>query len=46
MAQTMTLPMADLPTIYNISFPVGQNMPNVRDDVLLPDVDETGQFHA
>lgn len=35
MAQTMSLPMADLPTIYNISFPVGQNMPNVRDDVLL-----------
>jgi hypothetical protein len=27
--------MSDLPTIYNISYPVGPNMPNVRDDVLL-----------
>jgi hypothetical protein len=31
----MNLGMSDLPTIYNISYPVGPNMPNVRDDVLL-----------
>ena len=31
----MSLGMDDLPTIYNISYPVGPNMPNVRDDVLL-----------
>jgi len=35
MAQIMSLGMEDLPTIYNISYPVGPNMPNVRDDVLL-----------
>ena len=35
MAQIKNLGMEDLPTIYNISFPVGPNMPNVRDDVLL-----------
>jgi len=35
MAQIMNLGMSDLPTIYNISYPVGPNMPNVRDDVLL-----------
>ena len=35
MAQIMNLGMEDLPTIYNISYPVGPNMPNVRDDVLL-----------
>lgn len=31
----MNLGFSDLPSIYNISFPVGENMPNVRDDVLL-----------
>jgi len=31
----MNLGMSDLPTIYNISYPVGPKMPNVRDDVLL-----------
>jgi len=35
MAHTMKVPLTDLPSIYNISFPVGQNMPNLRDDVLL-----------
>src|SRR5689334_11821200 len=35
MAQILSLGMEDLPTIYNISYPVGPNMPNVRDDVLL-----------
>jgi hypothetical protein len=35
MAQIMNLGMSDLPTIYNISYPVGPNMPNVRDDVML-----------
>lgn len=35
MAQIMKLGMEDLPTIYNISYPVGPNMPNVRDDVML-----------
>jgi hypothetical protein len=35
MAQILNLGMEDLPTIYNISFPVGPNMPNQRDDVLL-----------
>lgn len=35
MAHMMNLGFSDLPTIYNISFPVGQNMPNQGDDVLL-----------
>lgn len=35
MAWTQHLGFFDLPTIYNISYPVGPNMPNVRDDVLL-----------
>jgi hypothetical protein len=30
-----TLGFSDLPTIYNTTYPVGPNMPNVRDDVLL-----------
>ena len=35
MACTQHLGFSDLPTIYNITYPVGPNMPNVRDDVLL-----------
>lgn len=35
MARTQKLDFSDLPTIYNLSFPVGPNMPNVFDDVLL-----------
>src|SRR6266508_1202621 len=35
MACTQHLGFSDLPSIYNISYPVGPNMPNVRDDVLL-----------
>ena len=35
MARLMNLGMSDLPTIYNISYPVGPDMPNVRDEVLL-----------
>ena len=35
MAQIMNLGMSDLPTIYNISYPVGPKMPNARDDVML-----------
>jgi hypothetical protein len=35
MACIQHLGFSDLPTIYNISYPVGPNMPNVRDDVLL-----------
>jgi hypothetical protein len=35
MACTQNLGFSDLPSIYNIAFPVGPNMPNVRDDVLL-----------
>lgn len=35
MACTQCLGFLDLPTIYNISYPVGPNMPNLRDDVLL-----------
>jgi len=35
MAWTQPLGFSDLPTIYNISLPVGPYMPNVRDDVLL-----------
>ena len=35
MAWTQSLGFSDLPTIYNISLPVGPHMPNVRDDVLL-----------
>ena len=35
MACTLNLGFSDLPSIYNITLPVGPNMPNVRDDVLL-----------
>ena|SRR6185369_5079910 len=35
MAFTEHLGFSDLPNIYNITFPVGPDMPNVRDDVLL-----------
>lgn len=35
MACTQHLGFSDLPTIYNITYPVGPNLPNVRDDVLL-----------
>jgi hypothetical protein len=35
MACTQHLGFSDMPTIYNISYPVGPNMPNLRDDVLL-----------
>lgn len=35
MAFTQHLGFSDLPTIYNITYPVGPNRPNVRDDVLL-----------
>lgn len=35
MAWTQSLGFSDLPTIYNVSLPVGPHMPNVRDDVLL-----------
>lgn len=35
MACTQNLGFSDLPRIYNITFPVGPNMPNARDDVLL-----------
>ncbi len=35
MARTVKMDFADLPTIYNLSFPVGPNGPNVFDDVLL-----------
>jgi hypothetical protein len=31
----MNLGFSDLPSIFNITCPVGPNMPNVRDDVLL-----------
>jgi hypothetical protein len=39
MACTQNLGFSDLPGIYNITFPVGPNMPNVRDDVLLVQAD-------
>ena len=35
MACTQHLGFSDLPVIYNITYPVGPNLPNVRDDVLL-----------
>ena len=35
MARTVKMDFDDLPTIYNLNFPVGPNMPNVFDDVLL-----------
>lgn len=35
MAYTTSIGLTGLPTIYNVSFPVGPSMPNVRDDVLL-----------
>jgi hypothetical protein len=35
MACTQYLGFSDLPNIYNTTFPVGPDMPNVRDDVLL-----------
>lgn len=35
MAFTMPIDFADMPTVYNVRFPVGPNMPNQRDDVLL-----------
>jgi len=35
MACIQYLGFSDLPSIYNITYPVGPNMPNVRDDVLL-----------
>lgn len=35
MARTIKMDFADLPTIYNLSFPVGPGMPNQFDDVLL-----------
>jgi hypothetical protein len=35
MACTQYLGFSDLPKIYNLTFPVGPDMPNVRDDVLL-----------
>ncbi|MGH9949833.1 MAG: peptidoglycan-binding domain-containing protein [Pyrinomonadaceae bacterium] len=35
MARTIPMSLGDLPTIYNVDFPVGPNMPNLRDDVLL-----------
>lgn len=35
MAWTQSLGFSDLPSIYNVSLPVGPQMPNVRDDVLL-----------
>lgn len=35
MAWTQDLGFSDLPSIYNLTLPVGPNMPNVRDDVLL-----------
>jgi hypothetical protein len=35
MACTHNLGFLDLPSIYNLTFPVGPNKPNVRDDVLL-----------
>ncbi|HMJ09435.1 MAG TPA: hypothetical protein VK468_10545 [Pyrinomonadaceae bacterium] len=35
MARTVALDFSDLPTIYNLNFPVGPNGPNNFDDVLL-----------
>ena len=35
MACTQYLGFSDLPNIYNLTFSVGPNMPNLRDDVLL-----------
>jgi peptidoglycan hydrolase-like protein with peptidoglycan-binding domain len=35
MAYRHVLGFSDLPSIYNISLPVGPNMPNVTDDVML-----------
>jgi peptidoglycan hydrolase-like protein with peptidoglycan-binding domain len=35
MAFTMPIDLIGLPTIYNVRFPVGPNMPNQRDDVML-----------
>jgi hypothetical protein len=35
MACTQYIGFSDLPSIYNISLPVGPNMPNLRADVLL-----------
>ena len=35
MACTQYLGFSDLPNIYNLTFPVGPDRPNVRDDVLL-----------
>src|SRR6185503_19459158 len=35
MACTQYLGFSDLPHIYNLTFPVGPDMPNLRDDVLL-----------
>lgn len=35
MAYTMSIKEIDLPSAYNISYPVGLNMSNMRDDVML-----------
>ena len=35
MAYTMRLDLGDMTQVYNVSFPVGPKMPNVRDDVML-----------
>ena len=35
MAFTMPIGLTDMPTVYNVRFPVGPNMPNQRDDVML-----------
>jgi peptidoglycan hydrolase-like protein with peptidoglycan-binding domain len=35
MAHTMQTDLTDMHQVYNVSFPVGVKMPNVRDDVML-----------
>ncbi len=34
-AYTMKIGLTGMPQVYNLNFPVGERMPNVRDDVLL-----------
>jgi hypothetical protein len=35
MAFTMAIDLTDMPTVYNVTLPVGPNMPNQRADVML-----------
>lgn len=35
MAHNLNVGLTDMPTVYNVSFPVGPGMPNTKEDVLL-----------